>query len=375
MEPLAREGRDLADAIGDHFNSRQCGFLIALAQFCRGETAKAVRLFTTLIAEASDAHDELSKVSGLIPGAMALAYHGDIDSARAAAATTVQACTELGFLQQNAYMTVITTELAAGDAAAALEAAEDGLRGKTNAAVEKAMVIWPANAALASGDVARAKLWAEQAVAASTGMMRCQALIPRVRVHIAEGNSESAAADAYEGLTIASNMKSYLFVPELLESLAELAGGAGDREQAVRLLGATAAMRDRFEIIRFRVYDAGQEALRNLLRNAMGDDGFDAAWSEGAALSTMEAIAYALRGRGERKRPSTGWGSLTPTELDVVRLVAEGIPNKDIAGRLFVSPRTVQTHLRHVYNKLGLASRVHLAQEAARHSKENAPLG
>ncbi len=61
-------------------------------------------------------------------------------------------------------MTVITTELAAGDAAAALEAAEDGLRGNTNAAVEKAMVIWPANAALASGDVARAKLWAEQAV-------------------------------------------------------------------------------------------------------------------------------------------------------------------------------------------------------------------
>ena len=83
-------------------------------------------------------------------------------------------------------------------------------------------------------------------------------------------------------------------------------------------------------------------------------------------MSTEEAIAYAQRGRGERKRPSTGWGSLTPTELDVVRLVHEGIPNKDIATRLFVSPRTVQSHLRHVYNKLGLTSRVQLAQEAAR---------
>jgi DNA-binding CsgD family transcriptional regulator len=59
---------------------------------------------------------------------------------------------------------------------------------------------------------------------------------------------------------------------------------------------------------------------------------------------------------------------LTPTELDVVRLVAEGIPNKDIATRTFVSPRTVQSHLRHVYNKLGLTSRVQLAQEAVRHS-------
>ena len=97
----------------------------------------------------------------------------------------------------------------------------------------------------------------------------------------------------------------------------------------------------------------------------MGDD-FDAAWAEGAALTVEEAIAYAQRGRGERKRPSNGWASLTPTELDVVRLVSEGLANKDIAERLFISPRTVQTHLTHVYAKLGLMSRVQLAQEASR---------
>lgn len=54
------------------------------------------------------------------------------------------------------------------------------------------------------------------------------------------------------------------------------------------------------------------------LRDALGEQGFDSAWAEGAALTTEEAIAYAQRGRGERKRPTSGWASLTPTERDVV---------------------------------------------------------
>jgi len=98
----------------------------------------------------------------------------------------------------------------------------------------------------------------------------------------------------------------------------------------------------------------------------MGEEGFEAAWAEGAALSIEEAIAYAQRGRGERTRASTGWASLTRAELDVAKLISEGLGNKDVAARLFVSPRTVQAHLTHIYTKLGLTSRLQLAQEAAR---------
>jgi len=100
----------------------------------------------------------------------------------------------------------------------------------------------------------------------------------------------------------------------------------------------------------------------------LGENDFDSAGAEGATLSTEEAIAYAQRGRGQRKRPASGWASLTPTQRDVVRLVSEGLANNDIATGLFVSPRTVQTHITHVYAKHGLTSRVRLVQEVARHA-------
>jgi DNA-binding CsgD family transcriptional regulator len=70
--------------------------------------------------------------------------------------------------------------------------------------------------------------------------------------------------------------------------------------------------------------------------------------------------------RGSRRRPTTGWDSLTPTEREVVRLAVEGLTNAQIGERLFVSRRTVETHLSHVFGKVGVSSRVQLAAEASR---------
>jgi DNA-binding CsgD family transcriptional regulator len=192
--------------------------------------------------------------------------------------------------------------------------------------------------------------------------------LTRALVAIVQGEPEQGEGDAHDALACAADVEAYLLIPDILEFLAALAGHAASRREAARLFGAAHAIRERRGAVRLKIWDAGYEASVAGLRDAMGEQDFDSAWAEGAVLSTEDAIAYAQRGRGERKRPASGWASLTPSERDVVRLVSEGLGNKDIATRLFVSPRTVQTHLTHVYTKLGLTSRVQLAQEAARHA-------
>ena len=77
-------------------------------------------------------------------------------------------------------------------------------------------------------------------------------------------------------------------------------------------------------------------------------------------------MAYARRARGERGRPAAGWGSLTPTERQVVDLVIDGHTNPQIAERLFMSPGTVKAHLAHIFAKLGVSTRAELAALAAR---------
>jgi DNA-binding CsgD family transcriptional regulator len=88
------------------------------------------------------------------------------------------------------------------------------------------------------------------------------------------------------------------------------------------------------------------------------------------AASRVNALLRSLgvrRGRARKpRRPSVGWESLTDSELAVVRLVAEGLTNRQIGERLFVSRRTVETHLAHVFAKLGVATRTQVAAEASR---------
>jgi DNA-binding CsgD family transcriptional regulator len=102
----------------------------------------------------------------------------------------------------------------------------------------------------------------------------------------------------------------------------------------------------------------------------MGMDDYSRAEAEGESLELADAIGYAERGRGARRRPSRGWDSLTPTELRVAAAVADGLSNPQIASRMFISRRTVTTHLSSIFRKLGISSRAELAAAGVRHEKQ-----
>lgn len=97
-------------------------------------------------------------------------------------------------------------------------------------------------------------------------------------------------------------------------------------------------------------------------------------WSACRALRGASRVRNALRRLGVRRRQQaesedddSGWSSLTGSELRVVRLVAEGLTNREVAARLFLSPHTVDSHLRHSFIKLAVTSRVELTRQVLTH--------
>jgi DNA-binding CsgD family transcriptional regulator len=171
---------------------------------------------------------------------------------------------------------------------------------------------------------------------------------------------------AHQGLEVLDDYGDRVGAATALETIADLAVALGEPKRSLRLLAASQRFHTDTGLERFpsegdrfgRAYEAAQAAL--------DDTDATACWHAGGELALADAVAYARRGRGERQRPQIGWASLTPAELDVVRLVAEGHTNAEIGQRLFISVNTVKKHLSHVYAKLDVEGRTDLAAEVAR---------
>jgi DNA-binding NarL/FixJ family response regulator len=146
--------------------------------------------------------------------------------------------------------------------------------------------------------------------------------------------------------------------------------------RAGRLFGAAEALQ---EAIGYRLAPqerAVLEPYRASVRSLLGEATWEEAQARGRAMGLEEAIEYALAEEKPEEKPSTTTtlsstpehpGGLTSREVEVLGLVAEGLTNAQVAQRLFLSPRTVDTHLTSIYHKLGVGSRAAAVRFALDH--------
>jgi DNA-binding CsgD family transcriptional regulator len=198
------------------------------------------------------------------------------------------------------------------------------------------------------------------------GTLRTAIAMTRAEVACRRGAHTTEWETAFNAATSPDVTRSG-FTATLVAMLGRASIHLGRLEEGVRVIASAATSSDRpgteRGLWRVLINDHLAEC-----RGSLGDERFDELWAEGAALSLDEALALVQRGRGPRQRPMLGWDSLTPTEADVARLVVAGSSNKEVAEQMFMSVRTVTTHLTRIYDKVGVRTRSQLAASARQSS-------
>jgi DNA-binding NarL/FixJ family response regulator len=236
-----------------------------------------------------------------------------------------------------------------------------------------------AAAALAAGDPARARGLAATAVATPT-TLPCLSLALLGEAQVAAGDPAAALDTARRLAGLGPDAPWPAACGTWIEGLA--LAGLGEGAAALACLRRAAAGLDGLELpfqaARAWLHWAEVAAAARADDEpapAAGEDAVEAARRSLAAFDRLGARPLAdrarrlLRALGERPAapPRAATGELSERELQVVRLVAVGLSNAEIAGRLFISPRTVTTHLQHVYGRLGLGSRTALTRWVLEH--------
>jgi predicted ATPase/DNA-binding CsgD family transcriptional regulator len=332
----------------------------------QGDCRQAARRLRDGVALAARAADEHTGVLGMMWLAELAHLSGDEDRARTGLEECLSRVRSMGapYSLARTLLALGRVELALDEVGASRRHFDEALtvaRPAALAHLEAASLDGLGQMALAENDLTGARILFDEAVTvaqkAEEKTATAHATYQLAELERAEGNLDRAVSLHHDAVRMSEAIGDRPGVAAGLEALAGLALARGGSDHAARLFAAAEGLRAAGGWTRPVRHGDPYDGDLARLHTELAAEQLSALWAEGAALGLEEAVAYATRGRGGRARATTGFEALTPTEHDVVKLVAEGLGNAEVAERLFMSPRTVHSHLRRAYRKLGVTSR------------------
>ncbi|MEO8971036.1 MAG: protein kinase, partial [Ktedonobacteraceae bacterium] len=233
--------------------------------------------------------------------------------------------------------------------------------------------------ALSQGDAAQARSLLEESLMLYREMGSRQGIAESLcqvaRVIAVEGDDMAAYTLYEESLVIARAMNMKRLIASCLEGLAEVGAIQGKFAWAARLWGAAEVLREAVSVPIPFVDRADYNRAVTTVCSQLGEKGFAVAWTQGRAMTPEQALTAqgrelvsALSATVTTTTPSPTYpAGLTAREVEVLRLVAKGLTNAEIAEELGLSGKTIAHHLTHIFNKTGSENRASAAAFAIRH--------
>jgi predicted ATPase/DNA-binding CsgD family transcriptional regulator len=340
---------------------------------CRGPYGDIRRVLGSLAEFAPE--NSVSRAQ-LLWGAAAMALcQNDYDACAALSEESMRIATEVKDVDAVGWSLILRSIpfSAQGDTAAAAEHAESAL------SLARLMHAEPAelNAldtlcgmSIATGDLDRAIEVGEQGLAISKhrGELweRGYLLNYLAQANWLRGDQKRGEALAREAVACKHALDDRIGLTTVLGTLAWMAAEHGQHERAARLLGSAERVRDESTLTLIELFRQQHDRTASIAGRGIGQKSFDAAFARGRAMRIGDGVAFAVKDGLPPKPPPSARSQpravLTGRQMDIARLVADDLSNKQIADRLFLSERTVETHITNILNKLGLNSRVQLSR-------------
>lgn len=378
---LAEESLRLYRELGDSAGIALSLSLLGSVAWLRGNYAAARSLIEESLALWREAGDQENVAWSLFNLAILLIEQGDYSRGRGLVEEALRMHRELGNkkgIAASLLRLAWVIYYVQGDPATERSLLEEGLAlfrelgDKDSTGDTLQMLGW---VVLQQGELALARALAEEStilyreVGARVGIAESYMLFARVAA--LEGNHLAARTRYEESLALLREEGDKWDMAFGLEGLASVVAAQGSPTWAAQLWGAAEALRESIGAPMPPVERAAYEQAVAAIRADLGEKAFPTIWAEGRAMTPKQALA----GQGQPLMPAVPPNSsatpvaptskppvsypagLTAREVEVLRLVAQGLTDAQVAERLIISPRTVNTHLTSIYNKLGVDSR------------------